>query len=137
MSKVEQRKAKLRGSSKSSISESTAEDDGVEASLVTIVCRFDRPVRMLILSLLSLLAVVAWSAMASTDGASEAGFQPFTVPPKTVDSLNTTQYLGRWYQMYSSLVPNSTFERNGSCVFADYAPSKKPGVAFQLTNSQR
>lgn len=94
-------------------------------------------VQMLFLPILSFIAAVSWTAMASSGRASEAGFEPFTVPPNTVDSLNTTLFLGRWYQMYSSLVPNTTFERNGSCVFADLAPSKKPGVAFQLTNSQR
>lgn len=92
---------------------------------------------MLFLSILSFIAAASWGAMASSGRASEAEFQPFTVPPATVDSLNTSLYLGRWYQMYSSLVPNSTYERNGSCVFADYAASKKPGVAFQLTNAQR
>lgn len=64
-------------------------------------------------------------------------FQAITVPPSTVDSLNTTAYLGRWYQMYASLIPNSTFERNGYCVMADYDASETANAAFAVSNSQR
>lgn len=62
---------------------------------------------------------------------------PFQIPPDTVPSLNTTAYLGRWYQMYASLIPNVTFERNGLCVTADYASTTEPDAAFAVTNSQR
>ena len=41
-------------------------------------------------------------------------------PPKTVDSLDLSAYSGRWYQAYSSLLPNRTFEKDGFCVTADY-----------------
>ncbi len=64
-------------------------------------------------------------------------FQPFVVPPPTVDTLNTTAYLGRWYQMYASLIPNATFEHNASCVSADYYLSEKENAVFALTNAQR
>jgi apolipoprotein D and lipocalin family protein len=43
---------------------------------------------------------------------------PAAVP--TVPSLNVTQYLGTWYQMYSDLVVNQTFEKNSFCVAAQY-----------------
>lgn len=61
--------------------------------------------------------------------------QSYFVPPSTVESLNTSRYLGRWYQVYSSLIPNITFEKNLVCVVADYYPTDKDGAAFGLTNS--
>lgn len=37
-----------------------------------------------------------------------------------VAQLNETQYLGRWYQIYSDLFVESTFENSSYCVTADY-----------------
>jgi lipocalin len=66
-----------------------------------------------------------------------------TIPPDTVNSINVTAYLGRWYQMYASVIPNTTFERNGYCVCADYFNSMaqncelNSNIAFTLINSMR
>ena len=37
-----------------------------------------------------------------------------------VSELNRTQYLGRWYQMYSDLFVDATFENSSFCDTADY-----------------
>eukprot|EP01031_Cornospumella_fuschlensis_P025338 gene25338-30597_t len=58
--------------------------------------------------------------------------QDLTVPPMTVDQLNVDQYLGRWYQMYSSLIPNSTFEKYGYCITADYYKTDITGATFGI-----
>lgn len=63
----------------------------------------------------------------------------FTVPPQTVKELNVTAYLGRWYQMYASIIPNQTFERNGFCVTADYVDpviDTDGEIFFTVINSQ-
>lgn len=63
-----------------------------------------------------------------------------SIPPDTINTINVTAYLGRWYQMYASLVPNTTFERNGYCVCADYFAMhnvSQENIAFGLTNSMR
>lgn len=64
-------------------------------------------------------------------------FSRFHIPPDTVPSLNTTAYLGRWFQMYTSLIPNVTFERNSYCVTADYLSTTEPDAAFAVINSER
>lgn len=56
--------------------------------------------------------------------------------PPTIDSIELSSYLGRWYQMYASLIPNQTFEKSGYCVVADYFPLPLKDVAFGLNNSQ-
>jgi hypothetical protein len=42
------------------------------------------------------------------------------VPPRTVDSLENSAYKGRWFVMYSSLVPTTTYLQGGFCVLADH-----------------
>lgn len=37
----------------------------------------------------------------------------------TVDQLDVDKYLGRWYQMYTSLSVLATFEQGAQCVTAD------------------
>ena len=37
-----------------------------------------------------------------------------------VNELNTTAYMGRWYQAYSDLAVEATFENSSFCVTADY-----------------
>ncbi len=66
-------------------------------------------------------------------------FSPPESTPKTIKSLNVDAYLGRWYQMYASLIPNQTFEHNGFCITADYRITNGPNenVAFTVTNSMR
>jgi apolipoprotein D and lipocalin family protein len=39
---------------------------------------------------------------------------------QTVNELNTTAYLGRWYQIYSDFVVEATFENSSYCDTADY-----------------
>ena len=43
-----------------------------------------------------------------------------SVAAQTVPSLNTTAYLGRWYQVYSDLIVEATFENASYCDTADY-----------------
>jgi apolipoprotein D and lipocalin family protein len=39
---------------------------------------------------------------------------------QTVTELNTTAYLGRWYQIYSDFIVDATFENFSYCDTADY-----------------
>lgn len=64
-------------------------------------------------------------------------FSPPPSKPSTVDDIKLPAYLGKWYQMYASLIPNQTFERNGYCVTAEYYPSNNPSVAFGVKNTLR
>lgn len=65
-------------------------------------------------------------------------FTAFDIPPATVTSLNASAYIGRWYQMYTSLIPTTTFEKDAYCVTADYydpsVTSEK--ITFKITNSE-
>lgn len=45
---------------------------------------------------------------------------PTSTCSQTVSNLNTTLYLGRWYQMYSDLIVEATFENSSYCDTADY-----------------
>ena len=48
-------------------------------------------------------------------------FSLFTVKSQSqVQELNRTQYLGRWYQVYSDLFVDATFENSSYCDTADY-----------------
>jgi len=58
----------------------------------------------------------------------------YDIPPATVTEINLDAYLGRWYQMYSSFLPNQTFEKDGYCITADYSPIS--ATQFNLTNTQ-
>jgi len=40
---------------------------------------------------------------------------------KTVDALDLNKYTGRWYEVYSSLIQRSTFQRNAYCTSATYS----------------
>ncbi|XP_078351219.1 outer membrane lipoprotein Blc-like isoform X3 [Oculina patagonica] len=53
----------------------------------------------------------------------------------TVPSLNVTQYLGRWYQMYADATVMETFERDAVCVTADYSLQKDGKIG--VLNSER
>lgn len=44
----------------------------------------------------------------------------FGVAMAQVSELNQTQYLGRWYQVYSDLFVDATFENSSFCDTADY-----------------
>eukprot|EP01138_Halocafeteria_seosinensis_P012780 gb/GECG01013056.1/.p1 GENE.gb/GECG01013056.1/~~gb/GECG01013056.1/.p1 ORF type:complete len:219 (+),score=16.23 gb/GECG01013056.1/:1-657(+) len=52
-----------------------------------------------------------------------------------VPSLNVTKYLGRWYQMYDNILQNATFEKNGTCLTADYGLFSNGSVS--VYNAQR
>jgi hypothetical protein len=47
-------------------------------------------------------------------------FDQNLLPPSTVDSLETAAYKGRWFVMYSSLIPTTTYLQGGFCVLADH-----------------
>ena len=44
----------------------------------------------------------------------------FSIVSAQVTELNRTQYLGRWYQVYSDLFVDATFENSSFCDTADY-----------------
>ena len=62
-----------------------------------------------------------------------------TIPPETVKDLNASQYMGKWYEVYSSFYPKTTFERNGYCITATYGPltSTDGKVSFAVLNSKK
>lgn len=67
------------------------------------------------------------------------GIPGIEIPPRTVSSLQPTAYLGRWYQMYTSLIPTLTYEKDGYCVVADYSNPNVEGskVSWDLKNSMK
>jgi apolipoprotein D and lipocalin family protein len=52
-----------------------------------------------------------------------------------VSELNQTQYLGRWYQMYSDLFVDATFENSSFCDTADYGLN--PNNTLSVWNRER
>lgn len=44
----------------------------------------------------------------------------FRGEPATVTSLNVTQFLGRWYEVYQDWITANTFQRDSYCATADY-----------------
>jgi lipocalin len=52
-----------------------------------------------------------------------------------VTELNRTQYLGRWYQVYSDLFVDATFENSSFCDTADYATY--PNDTISVWNRER
>jgi len=54
---------------------------------------------------------------------------------QTVPTLNTTAYLGRWYQVYSDLVVEATFENASYCDTADYG--LWPNGTISVLNRER
>ena len=52
-----------------------------------------------------------------------------------VSELNTTQYLGRWYQVYSDLFVDATFENSSFCDTADYG--LYPNNTISVLNRER
>lgn len=47
-------------------------------------------------------------------------FLEIDVRPETVSEFDPNAYVGRWYQVYASLIPSLTYERKTFCVVADY-----------------
>lgn len=64
---------------------------------------------------------------------------PNFIPPRTVDSLNVDAYLGRWFLMYSSLIPTATYLQGGYCILADYSDlsTAQGKISFNILNSLR
>jgi hypothetical protein len=61
------------------------------------------------------------------------------IPPKTVDSVDVTAFMGRWYLMYTSLIPVATYLQGGLCLTADYfGQDRELGKpTFRVVNSMR
>ncbi|XP_054763491.2 apolipoprotein D-like [Lytechinus pictus] len=55
--------------------------------------------------------------------------------PQTVNELDVPAYLGRWYQVYTDLVVNVTFERNAQCVTADYGLNPDGSISVFNANT--
>lgn len=56
-------------------------------------------------------------------------------PPPTVNKLDVEKYVGRWYQVFSDLVVEQTFEKDQVCVTADYALGENGTIS--VINSAR
>ena len=54
---------------------------------------------------------------------------------QTVRELNTSAYYGRWYQMYSDLIVEATFENSSYCDTADYG--LWPNGTISVLNRER
>lgn len=68
----------------------------------------------------------------------EMGLPGFNINPDTVSELDVNAYMGRWYEMYSSIIPKLTFEKDGFCVTADYFKpflSSTGVLQFEVVNS--
>jgi lipocalin len=52
-----------------------------------------------------------------------------------VSEFNQTQYLGRWYQVYSDLIVDATFENSSFCDTADYG--LYPNNTISVLNKER
>ncbi len=59
----------------------------------------------------------------------------FAFTKAQVSQLNQTQYLGRWYQVYSDLFVDATFENSSFCDTADYAVY--PNNTISVWNRER
>ena len=57
--------------------------------------------------------------------------------PEPVQNLDMMGCKGRWYQMYTSMIPNNTFERNGKCITADIAMVDTAPLLCSITVSER
>ncbi len=81
--------------------------------------------------------IVLFCCLLSIIGASGKAFAEFNVPPETVSTFNASAYKGRWFQMYTSLVPTLTYEKDGFCVYADYSEPYVTSnrTSFAITNS--
>jgi lipocalin len=62
--------------------------------------------------------------------------------PTDVGPIDIDAYMGRWYEMYTSLISLSTWEKNEYCVTADYTllprdKMDKDKITFQVVNFMR
>lgn len=59
----------------------------------------------------------------------------FSAIAQTVPVVDTNKYLGRWYQAYSDLFVEATFENSSYCVTADYG--LYPNKTISVENRER
>jgi lipocalin len=59
----------------------------------------------------------------------------FSAIAQTVPVVDTNKYLGRWYQVYSDLFVEATFENSSYCVTADYG--LYPNKTISVENRER
>lgn len=73
------------------------------------------------------------------NGINIPGHPTIDIPPQTVSALDPAAYMGRWYQVFTSLIPTLTYEKDGYCLVGDYANAKVEGtkVSFDVTNSMK
>eukprot|EP01035_Chromulina_nebulosa_P018748 gene18748-24514_t len=65
--------------------------------------------------------IVAIVLLLSVNVKSQDDFKWYNkIPPKTVDSIELSAYLGVWYQTYSSFLANQTYEKDSYCTTAEY-----------------
>ena len=66
-------------------------------------------------------------------------FLKVNVPPETVTEFDPDAFIGRWYQMYASLIPNITYEKDGFCIVLDYSKPliSEHKVSFDVLNSEK
>lgn len=62
-----------------------------------------------------------------------------SIPPATADGLEIGAYMGRWFLMYTSVIPLATYLQGGQCITADYyEPQNENGMpTFKILNSLR
>ncbi|XP_072043390.1 outer membrane lipoprotein Blc-like [Amphiura filiformis] len=70
---------------------------------------------------------------------SSAAANSFDIPglkeaPSTVSELELSQYIGRWYQVYGNRFVLNTFERQGTCITADYDIKDGKVTVFNAQN---
>ncbi|XP_065898434.1 uncharacterized protein [Dysidea avara] len=63
------------------------------------------------------------------------GVTQFAFATDTVPELNISQYVGRWYEVYSDLFSTYLFQRHCECATADY--SLLPNKSVSVQNSCR
>jgi lipocalin len=64
-----------------------------------------------------------------------AAFAIAVAAAQTVPTLNETAYLGHWFQAYSDLIVEATFENASFCVTADYGTN--PNGTISVLNRER
>eukprot|EP01034_Spumella_vulgaris_P043480 gene43480-54003_t len=52
-----------------------------------------------------------------------------------VADFQVTSVEGRWFQMYTSLIPDNTFEKDGFCILADVSKSKDDPLTLSIDAS--
>ncbi|XP_072041454.1 outer membrane lipoprotein Blc-like [Amphiura filiformis] len=69
---------------------------------------------------LSIIGIALAMPSAQDIGRNDDSSVALRPPPETVSTIDLPNYLGRWYQMYASRIVLATYERDNTCVTADY-----------------